>query len=160
MLEAPGEPEEAPEERLQVSSTVEDALLDADEVRRIVQGALEYGGRGEVGLSVALLSEPELCELHERFLGDPSPTDVISFDLGEDEGPVGEICVSVDQALRVAAERGVRPQRELALYLVHGVLHLCGHDDHEDEERARMREAERAVLDRLGYEADDAPHDR
>ena len=60
--------------------------------------------------------------------------------------------------LSVAEERGVRWQRELVLYVVHGVLHLCGFDDHSDEDSHAMRVAERAVMDALDYEVDDAPH--
>lgn len=124
------------------------------------QAALEHGGRPAADVDVILLSDEALADLHARFLDDPSPTDVIAFDLGEDdEGPVGEVYVSVDCARRVAESRGVTPERELVLYLVHGCLHLCGYDDHEESERAQMRRAESLVLERLGYPPDDAPHE-
>ena len=55
--------------------------------------------------------------------------------------------------------RGASAARETALYLVHGALHLLGHDDHDDADRERMRGAESAVLDRLGYARDPLPHD-
>ena len=84
---------------------------------------------------------------------------MIAFDLGEEGGgPEGEVYVSVERAREVAARRGVEPARELALYLVHGVLHLCGYDDHDEEQSARMRAAETAVLRSLGFTDDDAPH--
>ena len=51
-----------------------------------------------------------------------------------------------------------RPARR-PLYLVHGTLHLLGHDDHDDADRERMRDAESAVLERLGYARDTLPHD-
>ena len=87
-------------------------------------------------------------------------TDVMSFDLGDDEnGPAGELYVSVDRARAVAAERGVSLERELTLYVVHGALHLCGFDDHEESERERMRGAEREVMERLGFPPDDLPHE-
>jgi len=50
-------------------------------------------------------------------------------------------------------------ERELVLYVVHGALHLCGFDDHDPDERAAMRAAERSVMGRLGYPEDLAPHD-
>lgn len=151
---------EEPQSLVGVSRDVPSAPLDDAEVRRVVQAALEHGGRAGVAIDVVLVDDPTLAELHGRFLGDPSPTDVMSFDLGEDEpGPVGELYVSVDRAREVAAQRGVAFERELALYLVHGTLHLCGHDDHESEDRARMREAEAEVMSALGYEPDEAPHD-
>ncbi|MBI1381441.1 MAG: rRNA maturation RNase YbeY [Planctomycetaceae bacterium] len=139
---------------------------DETEIRNIVAAALDEGGRAGVELSVVLVDDATLAELHGQQLGDPTPTDVMSFDLEGDEGteaqsvgPVGEVYVSVDRAQAVASERGVRFARELALYLVHGTLHLCGHDDHEPDDRARMRAAETRVLTRLGFEADTAPHD-
>jgi len=102
-------------------------------------------------LAIVFVSEAFLCDLHQRFLNDPSPTDVIAFDLGEGPGPQGEVYVSVDRAREVAGARGGSLQRELALYVVHGVLHLCGFDDHESAERAAMRSAESNVLTSLGY---------
>ena len=134
--------------------------LTDEAVAAAVDAALAHGGRPGIDVDVVFVDDPTLADLHARFLGDPSVTDVMSFDLGDDAGgPSGELYVSVDRAEAVARDRGVRCARELALYLVHGALHLCGHDDHDPEERAAMRRAERAVLDALGYEPDDAPHD-
>jgi len=135
-------------------SLADEAVLEA------VHAALRHGQRPCCGLSVVFVSDPVLAEMHEAHLGDPTLTDVISFDLGEDEdGPAGELYVSVDRARVVAAERGVAFERELLLYIVHGALHLCGYDDHEDVDRERMRAAERSVMQELGYAPDDAPHD-
>jgi probable rRNA maturation factor len=145
---------------VQVSWCVVDRPLDDAAVVALVDAALAHGGRAGIDVDVVLVDDPTLADLHGRFLGDPSPTDVMSFDLGEDGGgPAGELYVSVDRARAVAGARGVRVARELALYLVHGTLHLCGHDDHSDDERAVMRAAEREVLAGLGYEDDVAPHD-
>ena len=84
-----------------------------------------------------------MARLHEQFLGRKGPTDVLSF-------PDGEIVVSGDTALREARSRGVEPLHELVLYVVHGALHLAGHDDRRPRDRARMRDAERRILRELG----------
>ena len=127
-------------------------LLSDDEVRAVVRAALEQGGRPQLLLSVVFVSDAELATLHGRHLGDPSPTDVMAFDLAEEGGgPAGEVYVSVERARAEARARDLAPERELALYILHGCLHLCGHDDHRPRARARMRAAERAVLARLGY---------
>lgn len=128
---------------------------------RAAEAALEHGGRAGEAVELILVSDEELAELHGRFLQDPSVTDVMAFDLSGDgeEGPAGEVYASVDCARRVAKARGVAIQRELALYVVHGCLHLCGFDDHEDEDRERMRRAESQVMSQLGYDEDLAPHD-
>lgn len=157
-----------------VRITRDTALDPGDEaaLRAAAEAALEHGGRPGIDVDVILVDDELLTALHGRFLGDASPTDVIAFDLGDPEapdapgrgtspsaGPVGEVYVSVECAWRTARERGVEPGRELALYVVHGALHLCGHDDHAGPDRERMREAERAVLSSLGYPDDPLPHD-
>ncbi len=138
-----------------------DASADISEAaaRAAAEAALAHGGRDEGQLDVILVSDEALAELHGRFLQDSSVTDVMSFDLSDEDGVQLEVYVSVDRAREVAAARGLPVERELALYIVHGTLHLCGHDDHEDEERAQMRAAERRVMDALGYPQDDAPHE-
>ena len=133
-------------------------LLADAEVRRILRAALAHGGRPGIGLSVVFVGDAALAHLHRRWLGDGSRTDVISFDLSDEHSAAGELFVSASCARRVARERGVAPERELALYLVHGALHLCGHDDHAPRARARMRRAETAVLRSLGYPDDPLPH--
>lgn len=130
-------------------------LLSERRVRAVVKEALRHGGRPGIHLSVVFVSDAALARMHARHLADPSRTDVLAFDLGEGgTGPAGELYVSVDRARAEARARDLAPAAELALYVVHGCLHLCGHDDHEPRARAGMRAAERAVLKRLGYAAE------
>ena len=96
-------------------------------------------------LSVALMTDAEICALHARFLSDATPTDVITFD-GDGSDFGGEICVSVDCAARTCERFGNDFSTELALYLVHGYLHLAGFDDHESDDIAAMRAAEKKAL--------------
>lgn len=140
-------------------------LID-ERLRAAVACALEYGDAAGMSVDVILVDDETLADLHARFLDDPSPTDVIAFDLRPrdldlegDSGPDAEVYVSLDCAQRVAKERGVGLLRELSLYSIHGVLHLCGWDDHSPSDRDAMRAAESAVLDRLGFEKDSLPHD-
>lgn len=118
-------------------------------------------------LSVAFLGDEEICRMHEEFLGDPSKTDVITFPgdeafsaprersaagtppASDDDAFAGEICVCVDQALRMARELKTTPADELLLYLVHGWLHLAGLDDIDEADRKAMRAAEALSLDLL-----------
>lgn len=142
-----------------VWETEDRPLLD-DDVSRAVAAALEHGGRGGEDLAVVFCDDAFLGDLHERHLGDPGATDVITFDLGDEgEGPVGELYVSVERARDRAARRGVAVQRELTLYVVHGALHLCGFDDHAEAERERMRGAEARIMELLGFAPDVLPHD-
>ena len=133
---------------------VDERPVSEERLSEAVEAALRHGGEAGREVSLALVDDPTLAELHGRFLDDPSPTDVMSFALGEDdgEGAWGEVVVSVDRAKAVAAERGIAWEREVVLYAVHGTLHLCGWDDHEEEDRRSMRTAEAVVLGELGYD--------
>lgn len=94
-------------------------------------------------LSVALVDDNAIAAINRQFLNHAGPTDVISFDLGDG---LGEIVVSAERAVLVARQLRRRPQDELALYLVHGLLHLAGFDDRTPAQRRAMRAAERRVL--------------
>ena len=88
-------------------------------------------------LELSLVDDVTLAEVHQDFLGDPSVTDVITF-------PHGEILVSVEMAARRAEEFGKGLRGEVFLYLIHGLLHLVGLDDREEQDAAVMaKEQER-----------------
>ena len=97
-------------------------------------------------LSVVFLPDGELGRLHAGFLADSSPTDVITFAGRPSLGAAGEICVSADAAARYAAAHGRDFSDELTLYLVHGWLHLAGHDDRNPRSKRAMRRAEARAL--------------
>ena len=124
---------------------------DAARLRRVARAALRHGGRLDMPVSLLLTDDTEIAAIHEQFLDDATPTDVISFEL--DGG--AEIVVSVETAARCAKARGHTTKDEVALYVVHGLLHVCGFDDIAAKDRARMREAERCVLAALRIRVDD-----
>lgn len=110
-------------------------------------------------LSLVFLTDAALAGLHADFLGDPTTTDVITFEgeacpcLPATAGPAGEICVSVDTAARYARANDREFSTELTLYLVHGWLHLAGYDDLVPAKKRVMRRAEKSamrILDRAG----------
>lgn len=94
------------------------------------------------GAAVFLVDDGRIGEVHGEFFDDPSPTDVITFPLGN----YGEILVGVETAQRQAGEYGVPFERELALYLVHGLLHLAGHEDSSAAGQARMTALQEAIV--------------
>lgn len=97
-------------------------------------------------LSIVFVSDPAIGQIHDDFMDDPSPTDVITFPANIEMESAGEIIVSVDHARSRAEELGEPFSRELSLYLVHGWLHLAGYDDRNDTDRAAMRIAEQQAL--------------
>jgi probable rRNA maturation factor len=116
-------------------------------VARVLQGECVTAAT----LSIAVVDDPTIHELNRRYLQHDYPTDVLSFRLDEDADAVeGEVVVSVETATRQAERFGWTPHEELILYVVHGTLHLLGYDDHNEQDRAAMREQERFYLNQLG----------
>jgi probable rRNA maturation factor len=128
--------------RLRLSRTAVAAVLHALDAAFPTDAARVSPGE----LSVAFLTDVALARLHETFLDDPSPTDVITFPGVPGLGQAGEICLSVDYALAFATGHGHDFSGELTLYLVHGWLHLAGYDDRKPVLKKRMRAAEARAM--------------
>jgi len=93
-------------------------------------------------VEVALVDDETSARVHEQFMGIEGETDVITFHHGE-------IVIGVEVAFRQAAENGEPPLRELFRYIVHGLLHLAGHEDEEVDDRQRMEAAQEPLVARL-----------
>ena len=120
-------------------------------VERVVAAAIAYADRPAWEVSLLLTDDEEIGRLHDEHLGDPSATDVMSFEMGDG----AEVVVSVETARRVAKQHGTTIRAEVALYIVHGILHTVGYDDKGAADRQRMRDAERAILTELGLDVRD-----
>ncbi len=101
-------------------------------------------------LTLLLSDDMQLQQLNRDYRGFDKPTDVLSFENGE-ELPgmglyLGDIAISVETAVRQAAEAGHPLLQELRLLTIHGVLHLLGHDHAEAEEKAQMWAAQDEIL--------------
>ena len=92
-------------------------------------------------VSVVLVSDKRIAGIHGRFMDDPTATDVITFDHGE-------IVISTQTAKRQARQFGTSLAHELRLYLVHGLLHLCGYDDKTRKAAAEMKRVQESVVRR------------
>jgi probable rRNA maturation factor len=90
-------------------------------------------------ISVAVVSDPAMARLHLAFMDVAGPTDVLTFDHGE-------IVISAETAARNAQHYGHAVEVEIALYTIHGFLHLNGFDDRAARDAARMRRAQSGVL--------------
>lgn len=133
------------------------AREDAAWVRAHAERALaELARPGEV--RVLVVDDAAMGDAHERYAGVVGTTDVLTFDLSDGRSAAGaaldaDIYVCADEACRQAGARGHEPKRELLLYILHGVLHCLGYDDHDDDRYAAMHAAEDALLERLGVGA-------
>ncbi|MBY0311015.1 MAG: rRNA maturation RNase YbeY [Phycisphaerales bacterium] len=122
---------------------------------------LAVGASGAVGggeVRVKIVGDAEMAEAHVRYSGVEGTTDVLTFDLAEGASARGgaldvDILVCADEARRQALEHGHDPVREMLLYVLHGVLHCLGHDDHTDDGFARMHAEEDRILAKIGVGA-------
>ncbi len=90
-------------------------------------------------VEVSLVTAAEIARLHDEFMDDPSPTDVITFHHGE-------ILISPETAQQQRRPHGHSLQREVALYLIHGLLHLAGHEDTTDAGAELMKRLQERIL--------------
>ena len=115
--------------------------LDVDGLVTLARATLRGEGLGAVELSVSLVEEDEIEELHVRYMDEPGPTDVLSFPLDADDVDedgtrmLGDVVIAPSVA---AANNPGDPGAELRLLLVHGILHLLGYDHEEDAGKAEM----------------------
>jgi len=113
-------------------------------VRRVLEA--EKGPQpGQIG--VCFVDDRAIRRLNAQFHHRDEPTDVLSFPLsGTDRTLVADIVVSTETACRQARAYRSSPRRETALYVVHGLLHLLGYDDHSRKDRLRMQRRQRKYL--------------
>ncbi len=98
-------------------------------------------------LSFIFVDDEYLKKLHAKYLNDDSYTDVITFDLRDDETREAEVYISVDRAKMIAVDLGIETGEELLRYIIHGILHLAGYDDKTITERSKMKEVENRLVD-------------
>ncbi|MDX2039582.1 MAG: rRNA maturation RNase YbeY [Isosphaeraceae bacterium] len=118
--------------------------VDRAEIARLVRRTLAREGVDACEISVFIVDDAAGREINARHLRHDWETDVITFPLSEpdDERLAGELVVSIEMAWKTAASVGVDPWTELALYIIHGLMHLLGYDDQTLEDSDRMRERE------------------
>ena len=101
---------------------------------------------GDWEISIALVSDYALRRLHRDFLGLDTVTDIMTFPYG-DGADGGDIAISVDRAVEQAPEFGMTPWEELCFLAVHGVLHLSGWHDGDDDARRRMLARQTEIIE-------------
>jgi probable rRNA maturation factor len=125
--------------------------IDCERLSRVAETVLATEGIEEATINIAVVDDPTIHDLNRRFLNHDEPTDVLSFPFDDDAGRLeGDVIVSADTAVRMAAQLQWAASDELLLYVVHGVLHLVGYDDLDPNSRAEMHERQRDYLLRLG----------
>ncbi len=125
-------------------------------VERAVRAALTHQERLQgVDISVVLTDDRRLHELNREYLGIDAPTDVLSFPASESDPDtgvpyLGDILISIPRAKAQAKAEGHALDAEVQLLVVHGVLHLLGHDHAKQGEKSKMWKAQAEILAELG----------
>jgi probable rRNA maturation factor len=137
-------------------------VVDGGWVKKIVRQVLKAEGVvPPYEVSLVFTDSETVKQLNRDYRGVDEPTDVLAFSMLPQKGTdssfplppdgftrLGEIIISYSQAAEQARELGHSPERELALLVIHGILHLLGYDHEEPEEENKMRERERELLER------------
>jgi probable rRNA maturation factor len=129
--------------------------VDGRALLATAQRLLAEVGEADVGLSLLLVSDAAIRALNREYRGRDAATDVLSFSLDDTasrkvpETVLGDVVISVDSARRQAAEYDASLQREIYRLLIHGLLHLKGHDHEQIAERRAMRREERRLADAI-----------
>lgn len=156
MAKQDNDPYERRDGRIEVIRRSRPRGLSDTRIRRVVRHVLHRHNARCSHLEIVILGNAGMTRLNRQWLGHQGPTDVIAFDLSDESagsgGPVvGQINVCWPVACRQAARRGHPAAVELLLYIVHGLLHLLGYDDHSRAGAARMHAREDELLGELGF---------
>jgi probable rRNA maturation factor len=125
-------------------------------LERAVNATLTHESKSlESELSIVLTDDARLQQLNRDYLGIDAPTDVLSFPASETDPEtgaryIGDFLISIPRAQAQAVTAGHPLESEVQLLVVHGVLHLLGHDHAQAEERALMWNAQAEILQSLG----------
>jgi probable rRNA maturation factor len=120
-------------------------------LKRLIERVLAAAGESSSELSVELVGDRRMRRLNRLYRNKDRATDVLAFPMREATNPhpslLGDVVISMRMAARQAKEAGHSVDEELAMLLIHGVLHLCGYDHERGEREARrMARRERAIL--------------
>jgi probable rRNA maturation factor len=141
-----------------LENSVKGTGVDARRLKSVARKLLQELDEGNSSLSLSLVGDAAIRELNREHRGKDKATDVLSFPLdptlpegdGSPERLLGDVVISVDTARRQAAEYDAPLQNELCRLLIHGILHVLGHDHERPEERSAMEAEERRLAAAIG----------
>src|SRR5262245_8347150 len=138
---------------IEIADDEQPHAIGRSRLKRAVKAVLSAAGIRSGEISIAIVTDERMHALNRQYLQHDYPTDVLSFVLEFDPDKKsldGEIVASSDYAAREAQRYGWTTNDELLLYVIHGCLHLVGHDDTTPEGKQQMRAAETRHLAEFG----------
>ena len=130
-----------------------DASTDTARLEKLVRSICSEFKLTCASISIAIVDDERTIEVHSQFLNKQNTTDVISFDLSDENDPAKsfELVVNADEAKRQSQTRGHSTEAELALYITHGMLHNLGFDDIDETQAEKMHKTEDRILQKAGF---------
>lgn len=129
-----------------------DLAIDPAKIKRVILAFLKLEKIRADEISINFVDTATICDLHAEYFDDPTTTDCISFPMDDEDEEyrvLGEVFVCPRTAIDYAEENKTDPQEETILYVIHGLLHLIGLDDIEEEDREEMRRREKLHMANL-----------
>ncbi|MBN1804614.1 MAG: rRNA maturation RNase YbeY [Sedimentisphaerales bacterium] len=143
---------------VQIANNLTDIDARPSKIKKLIDAVFKNSDadqNSKIVVSIAIVDDVKIRKLNSKFLNRKSATDCLSFDLSDSQAPKSpktfELIVNGEMAIRQANLRGHSPQAELALYIIHGLLHNLGFDDSTDNKAEKMHETEDKILQQLGY---------
>lgn len=144
----------------QLTESISDSLLEklTHAATEVLPLALKYRimGRGilseDLEVEVSIVDDATISQVHNDFMDIAGATDVITFSHGSEHGgadSLGEIVISAETARSYGAEYGQTFETELMLYIIHGILHLAGHEDEDPADREAMERIQFRILEQV-----------
>ncbi len=141
--------------KIEANFKIKDSLLSANALQKIATAATKKEKKIKGIVEVNLIGDSEMTKLNFQFRGKKYPTDVLSFPWSDDNfvpSPyLGQIYICPPQIKRQAKELGIAVKTEFARMLVHGLLHLAGHEHGEVAEAKKMFGLQESILKNLKY---------
>jgi probable rRNA maturation factor len=141
---------------IQIDPPYEDKI-SPDRIEKAAQAALHHqNAHPQAELTIVITDDQQMQELNSQYLGIDAPTDVLSFSSADEIDPesgnpyLGDILISLPRASEQASESHTTLDDEIQLLVVHGVLHLLGHDHAEPAQKEAMWSAQTEILLGLG----------
>ena len=137
---------------VQIAKNFKDIDVNLPKLKKLVKAVCTRFKLSKATVSIAIVNDAEIRKVNKQFLNRSSTTDCLSFNLSDDDARKSfELVVNAEKAVKEANLRGHSSEAELALYVIHGLLHNLGFDDSTQGQAKKMHDTEDEILQQLSY---------
>lgn len=139
---------------IEIAANVEDIDIDLPDLQNLAKNICSRFELKKTTVNIAIVDDTEIIKINKQFLNRQNSTDVISFDLSDEQTnntKTFDLIVNAQRAKTQAHQRGHSTQAELALYITHGLLHNLGFDDLDEKNAKKMHQTEDEILKKHGF---------